>query len=47
MSKRLDVRVQPLMVFFRAGDGIRTREMVAWKATALPLGDSRVYYRQT
>ena len=25
----------------RAGDGIRTHEMSAWKADALPLGDSR------
>jgi hypothetical protein len=25
----------------RAGDGIRTHVMVAWEATALPLGDTR------
>ena len=26
----------------RAGDGIRTHAMVAWEATALPLGYTRV-----
>lgn len=25
-----------------AGDGIRTHAMVAWEATALPLGDTRM-----
>jgi hypothetical protein len=29
----------------RAGDGIRTHGMVAWEATALPLGDTRAVVR--
>ena len=30
------------MFFYGAGDGTRTREVMAWEAIALPLGDTRV-----
>ena len=27
----------------RAGDGIRTHEMLPWEGNALPLGDTRIH----
>jgi hypothetical protein len=31
-----------IFIYRRAGDGIRTHEMVPWEGTALPLGHTRI-----